>query len=252
MEVKTKKPRPLQEIYGEIADGYEGTNHVLTLGLDRIWRRRAARKAAAGGGTSWLDVCSGTGEMARDLSRLAPAGTRLVALDFSLPMLARARTKIMAAPASFVLGDAARLPFPDARFDLITISFATRNINRSGAILAVTLREFLRVLKPGGRFMNLETSQPGNPLLRGLFHLYAALVVRRIGGRISGSRPGYAYLAASMRNFHSAGELAAILKASGFASVSMKRLCFGAAAIHLARKAGPRRGTGLRPPEPKS
>lgn len=238
MEVKTKVRRPLQEIYGEIADAYEATNHVLTLGLDRGWRRRAARRAAEGGGTLWLDVCSGTGEMAQDLSRIAPAGTRLVALDFSRPMLSHARTKAMDAPTSFSLGDVAHLPFPDGRFDLITISFATRNINLSPEILTATFREFLRVLKPGGRFMNLETSQPRNSLVRGLFHLYTDLVVRRVGRRLSGSRSGYAYLAATMRNFYGASELAAILRTAGFGTVSVKRLLFGAAAIHLALRAG--------------
>jgi len=236
MEVKTKVSPPLQEIYVEIADGYEAVNHILTLGLDRVWRRRAARRAAAGGGSLWLDVCSGTGEMAQNLSRLAPVGTRLTALDFSWPMLAHARTKVLRASTAFVLGEVARLPFPADRFDLITISFATRNINLSPEILTATFREFLRVLKPGGRFVNLETSQPRNPLIRGLFHLYADLVVRRVGRRLSGSRTGYAYLAASMRSFFGAGELAAILRTAGFASVSVKRLLGGAAAIHLAVK----------------
>ncbi len=238
MEVKTKMNRPLQEIYAEIADGYEAVNRVLTLGLDRGWRRRAARRAAAGGGILWLDVCSGTGEMAQNLSRLAPAGTRLVALDFSWPMLSHGRTRILDAPTVFALGEAAHLPFPDNCYDLITISFATRNVNLSREILTATFGEFLRALKPGGRFMNLETSQPRNSLIRGLFHLYADLVVRRVGRRLSGSRSGYAYLAASMRNFYGAGELAAILRAAGFASVSVKRLLFGAAAVHLAHKAG--------------
>lgn len=237
MEVKTKSNRPLQEIYVEIADGYEAVNHILTLGFDRGWRRRAARRAAEGGGASWLDVCSGTGEMAQDLSRLAPAGTRLTALDFSWPMLLRARTKVLEAPTVFVLGEVAHLPFPDGRFDLMTISFATRNVNLSREILTATFGEFLRVLKPGGRFMNLETSQPRNPLLRGLFHLYADLVVRRIGRRLSGSRSGYAYLAASMRKFYGAGELAALLRAAGFVSVSVRKLLFGVAAVHLALKA---------------
>ena len=238
MEVKIKVNQPLQEIYGEIADIYEGVNHLLTLGFDRGWRRRAVRCAAVGGGRLWLDVCSGTGEMAQNLSRLAPAGTRLVALDFSWPMLSHARTKALGAPTFFTLGEVAHLPFPDNCLDLITISFATRNINLSPEILTATFREFLRVLKPSGRFMNLETSQPRNSFVRGLFHLYVALVVRRLGRRLSGSSSGYSYLAASMRDFYAAWELAAILRAAGFASVSVKRLLFGAAAIHLALKAG--------------
>ena len=161
-----------------------------------------------------------------------------LAADDSWPMLAHARAKILDAPTVFALGEAAHLPFPDDRFDLITISFATRNLNLSPEILAATFGEFRRVLKPGGRFMNLETSQPRNPIVRGFFHLYADLVVRRVGRRLSGSRSGYAYLAASMRKFYGPGELTALLRAAGFGPVSADRLLFGVAAIHLALKPG--------------
>jgi demethylmenaquinone methyltransferase / 2-methoxy-6-polyprenyl-1,4-benzoquinol methylase len=238
MDVKAKPARPLRELYTELADTYERTNRILTLGLDRIWRRRAARRAAEGGGTLWLDVCSGTGEMARDLSRLAPPGTRIVAADFSLPMLSYARTKRFAAPASFVLAEAKRLPLPDASVDLVTVSFATRNLAPSREILAAAFREFHRVLKPGGRFLNLETSQPRNRLIRAMFHAYVALGVKRIGYGISGSRAGYAYLAASMRGFYGPDELALILSEAGFAPIAIAPLMFGASAVHLAVKPG--------------
>jgi len=237
MDKPTPSGRSLREIFGEIAGTYERVNRVLTLGLDRGWRRRAARRAARGGGTRWLDVCSGTGEMAQDLARRAPAGTELVAVDFSLPMLARARTKPGLERAGFVLADVKRLPFPDAAFDLVTISFATRNINLSREILESTFREFGRVLKPGGRFVNLETSQPADRTIRALFHGYVGLVVRRVGLRMSGTQAGYAYLASSIRGFYGAEELAAILRAAGFDEVSFERLLFGAAAVHVSKKA---------------
>lgn len=236
MDKATPSGRPLREIFGEIAGSYEKVNRVLTLGLDRGWRRRAARLAARGGGRRWLDVCSGTGEMAADLARRAPAGAELVALDFSLPMLARARTKPELAGTAFVLGDVKRLPFPDAAFDLVTISFATRNINLSRPVVEATFREFGRVLRPGGRFVNLETSQPPNPLVRAVFRAYVGALVRRVGRRLSGTLSGYAYLASSIRGFYGAGELAEVLRAAGFAPVSFKRLFFGAAAIHISYK----------------
>jgi len=241
MDVKGGMPRSLRDLYEtELAPTYERANRVLTLGLDRVWRRRAARRAARGGGDVWLDVCSGTGEMAQALSRLAPAGTRIVALDFSPSMLARARRKDMAAPTAFVLGDVKRLPLEDAAVDLVTVSFATRNLRLSRDVLVATFRELFRVLKPGGRFMNVETSQPRARLIRVLFHAYAALVVRRVGYRLSGSRAGYAYLAASMRSFYGPAELAGLLEEAGFAPVEAAPLFFGAAAVHLARKpAGP-------------
>jgi len=228
--------RPLQEIFGEVAGTYELVNRVLTLGLDRPWRRAAARRAAREGGARWLDVCSGTGEMAQNLSRRAGEGVEIVALDFSLPMLAQARAKAMARPVEFVLGDVKRLPFPDGAFDLVTISFATRNINLSREVLTATYAEFRRVLGPGGRFVNLETSQPRAAIVRALFHAYVKILVKRIGTRISGSRAGYAYLATTIPRFYGPAELAGILKEAGFASVSAKALMFGAAAIHIARR----------------
>jgi len=228
--------RPLREIFGEVAGTYELVNRVLTIGLDRPWRRAAARRAARGGGTRWLDVCSGTGEMAQDLSRRAEKGVEIVALDFSLPMLAQARAKAMARPVEFVLGDVKRLPFPDRCFDLVTISFATRNINLSREVLTATYAEFRRVLRPGGRFVNLETSQPKSRIVRALFHAYVKIMVRRVGTRISGSRAGYAYLASTIPRFYGAGELAGILRAAGFATISVQPLLFGAAAIHVAEE----------------
>jgi demethylmenaquinone methyltransferase/2-methoxy-6-polyprenyl-1,4-benzoquinol methylase len=236
MDGPTRANRPLQEIFGEVAGTYELVNHVLTLGLDGPWRRAAAKRAVRDGGTRWLDVCSGTGEMAGNLSKRAGEGTEIVALDFSPPMLSRARAKVMARPVDFVLGDVKRLPFPDGTFDLVTISFATRNINLSREVLTAAYAEFRRVLGSGGRFVNLETSQPRNGIVRGLFHAYIKVVVKRVGTRISGSRAGYAYLATTIPRFYGAGELAGILKDAGFASVSVKPLLFGAAAIHIALK----------------
>ena len=237
MDIGTETNRPIQEIFGEVAATYEKANRVLTLGLDRHWRKRAARRAVRQGGTRWLDVCSGTGEMAEILSRRASADTQIIALDFSPPMLSRARGKAMSRPAEFVLGDVKRLPFPDASVDLITLSFATRNINLSKEILTATFREFRRVLRPGGRFVNLETSQPRNRIIRKLFHGYVRLLVKRVGSRISGSLAGYTYLSATISRFYGAEELRSILSAAGFASVTVKRLLFGAAAIHTSTKA---------------
>jgi demethylmenaquinone methyltransferase/2-methoxy-6-polyprenyl-1,4-benzoquinol methylase len=234
MEVKTKKPQPLRTLFAEVAPTYEFVNRVLTVGLDSRWRKRAARTAAAGRGGLWLDVCTGTGETASLLARLAPPGTRIVSLDFCPPMIARAASKPAARRAAFVLGDAKALPFADAAVDLITISFATRNINLSRETLTRTFAEFRRVLKPGGRYVNVETSQPRSWVVRALFHGYVRLAVRRVGALISGSRAGYAYLGTTIQRFYPAEELSMILKEAGFAAVSAKRLMLGAAAIHVA------------------
>jgi demethylmenaquinone methyltransferase / 2-methoxy-6-polyprenyl-1,4-benzoquinol methylase len=227
----------LRDIFAGLASTYERVNHVLTLGRDVGWRRAAARDAVRGGGSLWLDVCSGTGDMARELRRRAEPGTRIVALDFCRPMLAESVARPpQGGSFEFVLADVRALPFPEGAFDLITISFATRNINLSPPILEETFREFRRVLKPGGRFVNLETSQPGTRWMRFFFRAYVKAVVRTVGRRISGSDAGYVYLSSSMRQFYSAEDLATILGRAGFARVSFRRLLFGAAAVHRAAK----------------
>jgi demethylmenaquinone methyltransferase / 2-methoxy-6-polyprenyl-1,4-benzoquinol methylase len=230
-------PPALREIFSGLAATYERVNHALTLGFDISWRRRAARAAARDGGALWLDVCSGTGDMARQLGRRAAPSTRIVALDFCRPMLdlsaARPRTE---GPLEFVLADAARLPFPGGAFDLITVAFATRNLNLSRAALSATFGEFHRALKPGGRYVNLETSQPRFRVVRFFFRAYVRIFVRAVGRRLSGTEPGYAYLSASIPEFYPPEELAGILREAGFSRVAFRRLMFGAAAIHIAVK----------------
>ncbi|NOR14146.1 MAG: methyltransferase domain-containing protein, partial [Candidatus Aminicenantes bacterium] len=161
----------VQKIYQEVAPTYELVNHILTWGFDIRWRKRAVKTTSALRGGLWMDVCSGTGELAQALAR-SRDDVQVLALDFSLPMLERARQKKGLEQGFFSLGDVTRLPFAENTFDLITISFATRNLNPNPGYLSACLREFCRVLKPGGIFLNLETSQPRPPWLRRLFHLY--------------------------------------------------------------------------------
>jgi len=219
-----------------VSTTYELVNHILTLGHDVLWRRRAARIAAAPGGTQWADMCTGTGEMAVYLSRLAPCETTIHAIDFSLPMMAEAMKKPEARNINFVISDVKALDFPDESLDLVTISFATRNINLNRDVLIQTFAEFCRVLKPGGRFINLETSQPSSLLIRRLFHFYVKLFVKPVGGLISGSNTGYAYLAHTTPRFFPPEELSDIMCRAGFKNVIYRKLLFGVAAIHQGMK----------------
>jgi len=231
-----KKTGSVERMFSEVPTTYELVNHVLTLGLDIVWRRRAAKIAATADGGQWADMCTGTGETAARLSRLAPEGTTIYGIDFSEPMLEQARKKPEAARINFVASDIKALPFPDASFDLVTMSFATRNINLSKDILVQSFGEFYRVLKPGGRFVNLETSRPSFWPVRKCFHLYVKLFVKLIGSRISGSRAAYTYLATTIPRFYSAQELADIMRQAGFDKVTFQQYLFGAAAIHQAMK----------------
>jgi demethylmenaquinone methyltransferase/2-methoxy-6-polyprenyl-1,4-benzoquinol methylase len=226
----------IRKIFSQVPDTYEVINHVLTMGLDVLWRKRTAMIASRGGGTRWLDVCSGTGEMAVYLRRFAEPETSIFATDFCKPMLDRARAKPEAAGIQFALGDTRALPFEDNSFDLVTISFATRNINVAREHLEDCLREFCRILKPGGRFINLETSQPPVGLIRAMVHFYVRTFVAPIGAAISRSRAGYSYLSRTIPRFYAADEYAEIIRASGFSEVSFRRMGLGIVAVHEAIK----------------
>ncbi|MDD5093483.1 MAG: ubiquinone/menaquinone biosynthesis methyltransferase [Dehalococcoidia bacterium] len=226
----------IQDLFIDVPANYEIINHLLTFGQDIRWRRRVAKAAASGGGSAWLDACGGTGEMVARLSDLAPENTRIVVADFSLPMMSKALEKPESKRIDFTLADVSHLPFQDNSFDVLTIAFATRNLNTSRENLLSCFAEFNRVLKPGGRLVMLETSQPKSNIIRWFFHLYLKLVVRPVGRLISGSDAPYVYLSDSMRRFYSAEELAENIREAGFSEVSFKRFMLGAAAIHQARK----------------
>ena len=230
------KNRFIQDMFSQVPATYERVNHVLTFGLDIVWRKRAARLAARAESGRWIDMCTGTGETAACLARLARPGTAVFALDLSQSMMAVAGEKPEAEKIHFVAGDTKHLPFPDDSFDLITMSFATRNLNLSKESLIQSFAEYRRILKSGGRFVNLETSQPSFGLFRKCVQLYVKLSVKSIGGRISGSRSAYAYLAATIPRFYPPEELARILRQAGFGEVAYRRQLGGAAAIHLAVK----------------
>ncbi|MFQ5888184.1 MAG: ubiquinone/menaquinone biosynthesis methyltransferase, partial [Candidatus Hydrothermarchaeales archaeon] len=192
----------VQKIFSEVANTYELVNHVLTFGLDIYWRKKAARQAAKADGLYWLDVCSGTGEMAQNLALRADEKVKIISVDFCYQMLIKAAERKGEAKIFFAEADAKHLPFPEETFDLVTISFATRNINPRQEFLSSHLREFHRLLKPGGRFVNLETSQPRSRLLRKLFHFYIKLTVKPIGSLLSGSKAGYSYLSYTIPRFY--------------------------------------------------
>lgn len=226
----------VQKIYTEVAHRYDLINHVMTLGLDILWRKSAARAAGSFSPQQILDVCCGTGDMSVAISRQAPPGALVTGADFSLPMLRLAEGKSYSSQAALVLSDVGCLPFPQETFDLLAISFATRNLDSGPEALVEFFREFHRVLKPGGVFIHLETSQPRGRLLRSLFHAYVRTLVRPLGSRLSGSAAGYRYLAHTIPRFYPAKELTSLLVRAGFASVDCRPFLFHMAALHTAHK----------------
>ena len=226
----------VKKIFAEVPRTYDLINRLLTFGLDTKWRRKAAKIASIEGGMKWIDVCSGTGEMAIALLRRAQNGTSIYVSDFSDPMLDKAREKTGAYRLRYVNADLRSLPFPDNFFDLVTISFATRNINSTRTHLNECLLEINRVLKPGGRFINLETSQPASMFIRWFFHLYARTIIKIAGRLISGSKAAYNYLSYTIPRFYTAEELSDIIRQAGFTDVITYRMAFGIAAVHKAIK----------------
>jgi demethylmenaquinone methyltransferase/2-methoxy-6-polyprenyl-1,4-benzoquinol methylase len=233
---------PLQTMFNAVPRHYDLINRLMTCYFDQAWRRKAAVECLRGRPGSILDLCTGTGDLALMLAERAGRDTRITAVDFSQPMLDVAGRKAgscrSGGPLQFVLGDAGRLPFPDEAFDVIGIAFAFRNLTFRNPRTAVYLAEIHRVLKRGGKFVIVETSQPRSAVLRRLFYGYQAVIVTPLGWLVSGQRDAYRYLAWSMRHFYAADELTALLAAQGFSPIVSEPLLGGVAALHVAGKDG--------------
>jgi len=232
-----KPAKGLAELFGHITSTYELINHLLTFGLDYYWRHQAAQIASSYQGSIWLDIGTGPGDMARALAKRSRHSPKILAIDFCWPMLSRLRKKKNPDSAIFpILAQAAQLPLKDNSVDLITLAFATRNLFSSLENLLKCWQEFHRVLKPGGVYINLETSQPPHSLLRRAFHFYVRTMVKPLGHLISGHRAAYSYLASSILRFMGAEELKALLLNAGFSRVEILYLTGGLVALHLAFK----------------
>ena len=214
-------------MFGTIAGRYDLANRALSFGLDQRWRRAAARAAAPRAGETLLDLACGTGDLAAALAR---RDARVVAADFTLPMLVRARARLTGR-ASPVAADALQLPFAAATFDAITVGFGLRNFADTRRALV----EMLRVLKPGGRLVVLEFSRPRGALAPFL-RLYIERLVPPLGRLLTGRNGPYTYLARSIRTWPAAEELAATCSAAGFTEVRHHLLLRGVAALHIGRR----------------
>jgi demethylmenaquinone methyltransferase/2-methoxy-6-polyprenyl-1,4-benzoquinol methylase len=208
-------------MFDRIAPVYDLMNRVMTAGLDQRWRRLTVRLVVAPGDRV-LDACCGTGDLAI-AARRAGAG-EVVGLDFSEPMLERARGKD--ASIEWVRGDLLELPFPDGSFDAATVGFGVRNV----ADLESGIAELARVLRPGGRAGILEITRPRGPL-KLFYRLWFDLLIPLAGKILPGGK-AYTYLPASVRRFPGPEELAALMRAQGFEDVAYRRLGGGIVALH--------------------
>jgi demethylmenaquinone methyltransferase/2-methoxy-6-polyprenyl-1,4-benzoquinol methylase len=227
----------VQKMFGLIAPRYDLLNHLLSLDIDKVWRRRTARTVSAtlhNPTAAVLDLCCGTGDLALAFRKEAPIGARITGSDFVPEMLARARMKAKAAGVDipFVEADALALPFADRSFDLVSCSFGFRNLANYERGLA----EILRVLKPGGAAAILEFGEPPGKLFGGIYRLYFRYVLPRLGGLISGNSAAYTYLPSSVSKFPSAEALQAMFERVGFGGVKFVRWTGGIVTLHTARK----------------
>jgi demethylmenaquinone methyltransferase/2-methoxy-6-polyprenyl-1,4-benzoquinol methylase len=234
------QPAPLHGMFTAVPPRYDIVNRVVTLGLDARWRRLAALTCLRDGPGRVLDLGCGTGDLAISIARFARKAVAVTGLDFSLPMLRLARRKASLAGVvdrvEFIIGGADSLPFPDACFDTVGISFAFRNLTYQSPLRFSHLAEVWRVLRPGGRYVIVESSQPENPVIRAFFHLYLRAFVGPAGTLFSGNRNAYRYLVASTVHFFSPREVREMLLKAGFGEVFYHPLLWGAAGIHVAVK----------------
>ncbi len=220
-----KDPSEVARMFDGVAARYDLTNDVLSLGQDRVWRTATLRAVGARAGDTVLDIAAGTGTSS---DPLADEGVRVVPADFSLGMLQVGRRR--RPDLAFTAADAMRLPFADASFDAVTMSFGLRNV----ADPATALREFRRVTRPGGRLVVCEFSRPVNGAFRGVYLNYLMQALPPLARRVSSSPESYVYLAESIRAWPDQAELARTIAACGWGDVEWRNLTGGVVALHRA------------------
>lgn len=229
----------VRAMFARIVPRYDLVNRLMTMGLDRRWRRETVALVRPSG-TVALDIATGTGDLALELAR--QGARRIVGADFCHGMLLAARAKAADAGAramDFVAGDATCLPFADDTFDCVVNGFMLRNVTD----LAATFAELARVLKPGGRLACLDLTPPRG-VARGLLGFYIGRIVPLLGGIVSGNYRAYRWLGQSLRPHPDADAMAALMRAAGLGEVGYRRIGMGTVAIHYAIKSEPSQRLG--------
>ena len=224
----------VQQLFTSIAPRYDWFNRLASGGLDQRWRHRALLLGGVAPGQRVLDVCAGTGDLAILCRRRQQGLGTVIGIDRNHAMLALARRKQRARQLAigWLQGDAERLPFPSESFDRVLIGFSTRNLSQ----LAAGLQEMLRVLRPGGRLIILETGYPANPVVRLGYQLFLLTVARAIGFILTGRAWPFTYLARSVREFLAPPQMVECLRRLT-ARVQYVPLTYGLASLYLATKA---------------
>jgi demethylmenaquinone methyltransferase/2-methoxy-6-polyprenyl-1,4-benzoquinol methylase len=217
----------VREMFDHIAPTYDKLNHVLSMNIDKRWRRHSLREIVDGSAQRILDVACGTGDSTISIAKAAAEGSEVTGVDISEGMMALIGGKAEKAGVKekicLQVADGEALPYKDGTFDRVTCAFGIRNFEHKEKGLS----EFLRVLKPGGKAVILELSVPQNRLVRWAYDLYFTRLLPRIGGAVSGDRAAYRYLPASVHNFPSPKEFCRMMKEAGFRDVRCRTFTFG-------------------------
>jgi demethylmenaquinone methyltransferase/2-methoxy-6-polyprenyl-1,4-benzoquinol methylase len=229
---------PLQHYYTRIYKTYDLVNRLFTFGLDRKWRNITVKECLTDKPSKILDLCCGTGDLAISIVDKATYPVDVTGYDMNAGMLQMAEKKADKSNPHlrFIQGDAGSMPFSDGIFDTITIGFGFRNLIWENPQQHKHLSEISRVLVSGGRLYILESSKPGNSLVRFFYHVYLRTVLVPLGGILSGDWNAYRYLAGSSAGFYTFSELTQLLKPYGLEPQLSRKFLFGSANLLVAHK----------------
>jgi demethylmenaquinone methyltransferase/2-methoxy-6-polyprenyl-1,4-benzoquinol methylase len=220
----------VRRMFSAVAPRYDVTNTVISAGLHRRWKGATVAALALRPGERALDLCCGTGDLARLMRERLGADGTVAGVDFAEPMIVQARRRARGA-AAFLVGDALAVPFGDASFDAAAVGFGLRNVADPGRALA----EIRRVLRPGGRVALLEFARVASPMLRTLYDLYSFTALAALGRLVSGHPDAYTYLPVSIRHWIDQEGMLRLLEERGFSAASYRNLAGGIVAVYSAR-----------------
>lgn len=229
------KKENIKKLFDNIASDYDKLNHILSLNIDKGWRKKAVKETIdCTEPMQVLDVACGTGDFTIEIARKAAPGSKITGIDLSEGMMSIGREKIASAAVEATLeyGDCEALTYADNSFDRITVGFGVRNFEH----LELGLREMQRVLKKGGKLVILELSIPSNSFIRWCYKLYFLKILPAIGGWVSGNRGAYNYLPASVLHFPAPDKFQAMMREAGFSTVEHKAFTFGICRMYIGKK----------------
>ena len=229
------KKEGIKRLFNSIASDYDRLNHILSLNIDKGWRRMAVKEIAdKDSPVKVLDVACGTGDFTIEIAKKVSAGSEVIGVDISEGMMEIGKEKMLKAgvTAEMTVADCEARPYDQNTFDRIAVGFGVRNFEH----LDLGLREMGRVLKPDGKLVILELSLPSNRLVRGCYMLYFQKILPMVGGFISGDRGAYEYLRTSVLRFPAPDKFIEMLKSAGFEQVEHRPLTFGICRMYICYK----------------